>query len=56
MFKGIGLNTYPVIENRSPNLKAFCQTMKKQLNAVDCAKFIDIEELAPWDMIGPVDY
>ena len=34
VFKGIGLNTYPVIDSRNPDLKAFCQTMKNQLNAV----------------------
>ena len=28
--------------------------MKNQLNAVDCAKFIDIKEPATWDMIDPV--
>ena len=30
--------------------------MKNQLNAVDCAKFIDSKVPATWDMIDPLDY
>ena len=55
-FKGVGLNTYPVIESRNPDLNAFYQAMKNQLNAVDCAKFIDSKVPATWEMIDPVDY
>ena len=50
IFECIGLTTYPVIESRN------CQTMKNQLNAVDCAKLIEIEVPAIRDMIDPVDY
>ena len=56
MFKGIGLHLYPVIESKNPDLKSFCQTMKNQLNAIDCAKFIDSKVPATWEMIDPVDY
>ena len=48
VFKGVGLNTYPFIESRNPDLKAFCQAMKNQLNAVDCANFIDDKVPATW--------
>ena len=41
VFKSVGLNTYPVIASRNPDLKAFCQSMKNKLNAVDCAKFVN---------------
>ena len=50
------MNTYPVIESRNPHLKAFCQSIKNQLNAIDCAKFIDSKEPATWEMIDAVDY
>ena len=50
------MNIYPVIESRNPDLKAFFQLMKNQLNAVDCAKFINDKGPATWDMIDPVDY
>ena len=44
VFKGIGLNTYSVIDSYNSDLK-----MKNQLNAVDCVMHI-------WDMIDTVDY
>ena len=55
-FKGVGLNTYPVTESRNPDLKAFCQAMKNQLYAFDCAKFIDDKVPATWEIIDRVDY
>ena len=51
VFKGIGLNTFPVIDSHDSDLKAFCQNMKNQLNAVDCAMFIDSKVMSTWDMI-----
>ena len=56
VFKGIGLNTYPVIGFRNPDLKSFCQTTKNQLSAVGSEKFIDIKNLATWEMIDPREY
>ena len=56
VFKGIGIDTYPVIDSYNPDLKAFCQSMKNKLNAVDCAKFIDSKESPTWDMIDTSQY
>ena len=56
VFKGVGLNAYPVIESRNPDLKAFCKSTKNQLNVVDSAKFIDDKEPATFDMIDTVHY
>ena len=56
LLKGVGLNTCPVIESRNSDLNAFCQNMKNQLNAVDCAKLIDSKVPATWDRIDHVDY
>ena len=44
LFTGVGLNTFPLIDSRDPDLKAFCQFMKNQLNVVDCANFINEKE------------
>ena len=55
VLKGVGLNTYQFIESRNPDLKELCKTMKNQLNALDCAKCIDIKEPAIWDIIDSVD-
>ena len=55
-FKGIGVDTYPVIDSYNPDLKAFCQNMKNKLNAVDCAKFLDNKTLPTWDMIDVGQY
>ena len=56
VLKGVGLTTYPVIESRNHDLKIFCQSMKNQLDAFDCAKFVNDKEPASWEMIDPVDY
>ena len=56
VFKGTGIDTYPVIDSYNPDLKAFCQSMKNKLNAVDCAKFIDSKESPTWNMIDKVQY
>ena len=56
VFKGIGLTKYPIIERRNPDLKAFCQAMENQTNAVDCVKFVHSKEPTTWDMINIVDY
>ena len=45
-----------MIASRNPDLKAFCQAMKNQLNAVDYAKFINEKEPATWEMIDTLDY
>ena len=50
-FKGIGLNAYPVIDTNNPDMKACCQSMKNQLNTVDCAKLIDSKVKARWHTI-----
>ena len=56
VFKGVGLDSYPVIASKNPDLKAFCQSMRNKLNAADCAKFINEKDPATWEMIDPVDY
>ena len=56
VFKGIGIDTYPVVDSNNRDLKAFCQSMKNKLNAVYCAKFIDSKIIPTWDMIDSVDY
>ena len=56
VLKGIGLNIYPIIKIYNPDVKAFCQSMENQLNAVDCAKFIGSKVIPTWDMIDVVDY
>ena len=55
-FKGICLITYPDIDSYKPDLKAFCQSMKNQLNAVDCAKLINSKAMSTWDVIDEDDY
>ena len=55
VFKGIGIDTYPVIDSYNPDLKAFCQPMKNKLNAVDYAKFVDSKVMYTWDKIDTMD-
>ena len=56
MFKGIRVDTYPVIDSYNPDFKTFCQNMLNKLNAVDCAEFLDSKEMHKWDMIDVVEY
>ena len=50
------INTYPAFDSYNPDLKDFCQSMKNQWNAVDCANFIDSKVMPTRDMIDTVDY
>ena len=56
VFKGIGVDTCPVIDSYNPDLKAFYQKMKNKWNTVDCTKFIDSKVMPTWDMIDTKDY
>ena len=50
------MNTHRVIESKNSDLKAFYQSMKNQLNAVDYAKFIDSKIMLTGDVIDVIEY